>query len=329
MTPFAYRRPPGVEAALGLLAEAPDAAVLAGGTCLLDLMKQGVERPGTVIDLNFAPDLQGIAVTPRGTLRIGAATTLSHVARSSAIAGWPLLHETIVDGLTPQLRNAATVGGNVMQRPRCFYFREPGFACNKREPGAGCAARDGVHFQHALFGGAAASACIAVHPSDLCVALAALDASAEIAGPAGRRTLALSELHRLPGGDATRETNLQPGELLTAVDIPPQDMRGGAYVKGNEGFALASCAALLGLRDGRIDAARIMLGGVAHAPWRAAAAEAALADRQPTPELFATAAAAAVQGAEPDQQTAFRVDLVNAVVAEALERALARAGDRS
>lgn len=242
-------------------------------------------------------------------------------------AGWPLLREAILDGLTPQLRNAASVAGNVMQRPRCIYFREPGFACNKRAPGSGCAAQAGVHFGHAIFGGEAARDCIAVHPSDLCVALTALDAVAQAAGPGGARILSIAELHRLPGADPTRETTLRPGELITAIDVPPQGGRGGAYAKGpEEGFTLASCAALLGLEDGVVASARVVLGGVAHKPWRSEPAEAALLGHEPTPATVRRAMDAAAAGAA-DGQTAFRAALLRAVVEEALEQALAQAGN--
>jgi len=328
--PFAYERPGSVDEAVRALGSGGAAiGLLAGGTCLLDLMKQDVLRPARVLDLNFAPDLKGLSITPAGALRIGAATTLAHLARDARVeAGWPLLHEAIVDGLTPQLRNAASVGGNIMQRPRCIYFREPGFACNKRAPGTGCAAQAGVHYQHALFGNAAGGSCIAVHPSDLCVALTALDAHVEVMGQGGRRTMPIAELHRLPGDDPTAETHLAPGELIVAVEVPPQGGRGGAYVKGSEGFALASAAALLELRDGRIADARLVLGGVSGKPWRSGPGEAALAGRAAQAEAFALAAQAAVGEAVTDGQTAFRVPMLRGLVVEALERALAGAEGR-
>ena len=331
MTPFAYHRPDSLQSLLDTLAQAPQAGLLAGGTCLLDLMKQGVERPQTVIDLNFVSELGGVALMPFGALRLGAAATLSHVARRADVrAGWPLLHQAILSGLTPQLRNAASIGGNLMQRPRCIYFREPDFDCNKRRPGSGCAAQAGVHFAHAIFGGAEASTCIAVHPSDLCVALTALDAEATLSGPGGAtRRLPIADLHRLPGEDPTRETTLRPGELITAIELPPQ-RGGGAYLKGpEEGFALASCAALLGVKNGQVDFARIVLGGVAHRPWRVRSAENILLGNPPTPDLQAQAIASVMAEAATDVQTAFRLALLRGVMTECFDQALAAAGARA
>ena len=327
MTPFAYQRPASLDEALKALASRPDAGLLAGGTCLIDLMKQGVLKPTTIIDLNFAGDLAGITVLASGALRIGATTTLSHVARHPDVAkSWPLLHDTIIGGLTPQLRNAASFGGNIMQRPRCIYFRELDFACNKKQPGSGCAAQNGVHYNHAIFGGEAAKSCIAVHPSDLCVALTILDATVLIACDSGERRLPFPELHRLPGDDPTGETTLAEGEMIVAVEVPPQGDRHGAYVKGTEGFALASCAALIEVGAGRITSASIVFGGVAHKPWRSEPAEAALLGRPTSAETFNAAASAAVKDATTDFQTAFRVPLLKGVIAEALEQAMAGAG---
>ena len=328
MTPFSYVRASSPHEALTAAGErgSPPASFLAGGTCLLDLMKQGVERPSRIIDLNFAPDLAAVNLDADGALHVGAMARLSHVERDPLAAGWPLLREAIVDGLTPQLRNAATFGGNISQRPRCIYFREDGFACNKRRPGSGCAAKAGVHYQHALFGGPEVEACIAVHPSDLCVALTALDARVSLRTSAEARTLHIEDFHRLPGVDPTRETNLRPGELIEAVVIPPQGRRGGAYVKGpEEGFALVSCAMLFALDGGVMSDVRVVLGGVAHKPWRQRAAEAALEGAKPTPAALDAMTEAALTGAVTDAQTAFRLTLARAVIAEAFERALSRA----
>ena len=323
MTPFKYERPTSLPAAVQALASAANGGLLAGGTCLIDLMKQGVLKPTTVIDLNFASDLAGISVQPSGALRVGATTTLSYVARHAEVRkSWPLLHDTIVGGLTPQLRNAASFGGNIMQRPRCIYFRELDFACNKKVPGSGCAAQAGVHYQHAIFGGDAARQCIAVHPSDLCVALTVLEADVLIAGPHGERRIPFHELHRLPGDDATRETTLLDREMVVAVELPPQGGRQAAYVKGTEGFTLASCAALIGIENGVITRAGIVLGGVAHMPWRSERTQQALTGKPPTDDTFREAADAAVSGAVTDFQTAFRVNLLHGVVVEALEQAV-------
>lgn len=330
MKSFAYVRPKTVPDALAVLGDAHHHGLLAGGTCLVDLMKQGVMAPQTVVDLNFIPSLRGISVEADGFMKIAAATTLSHVARDDRVkAGWPMLHEAIVDGLTPQLRNAASVAGNVMQRPRCVYFREAGFACNKKAPGSGCAARNGIHYQHAIMGGDAARDCIATHPSDLCVALTAFGAELYLASLGGERRVPIAQLHRLPGDDPTSETTLQADEMITAVCVPPQGAQGGAYVKGTEGFALASCAALLAIVDGRIALASVVLGGVAHAPWRSTPAEAVLLGAKPTSAIFTQAADAAAAVAVTDVQTAFRVPLLKATIMAALARAASARSARS
>jgi xanthine dehydrogenase YagS FAD-binding subunit len=332
VTPFAYHRAAKINDAVRLLTDEAQAAILGGGTSLLDLMKQGVEKPRAVIDIASVPEMRQIATDADGALVVGAAVTMTEVAQSDAVlARWPLVAETTLAGLTPQLRNAATVGGNLMQRPRCIYFREGGFACNKLRPGSGCAAKDGVHFGHAIFGGAAAHDCMAVHPSDLSTGLLAMDASVEIAGRvAGQirsRRMPLDALYRWPEADATRETTLAPHEMITAVIVPPAGEFFGAYVKGPpEGFALASCAALLKVaQNGVIFAARIAIGGVAHRPLRHVGVEKALTGQMTSAQVFEAAAAAAVVGAETDPQTAFRVPLLRAVVVEALQRAVERA----
>jgi xanthine dehydrogenase YagS FAD-binding subunit len=332
VTPFAYHRATQVSEAVGLLTGDAHAALLAGGTGLLDLMKQGVERPSAVIDISSVSEMRRISLDAIGGIVIGAAVTMAEVAQSEAVcARWPLLTETTLAGLTPQLRNAATVGGNLMQRPRCIYFREAGFACNKRRPGSGCAARDGVHFGHAIFGGAAAHECIATHPSDLSTGLLAMDASVEVAGPMGSRRVPLDGLYRWPEADPTRETTLAAQEMITALIVPPASGFFGAYVKSPpEGFALASCAALLQVdHSGMIVAARIAIGGVAHRPLRHAGVEKALIGRIASAQVLDTAATAAIAGAATDAQTEFRIPLLRAVVVETLERAINRAGGRA
>jgi xanthine dehydrogenase YagS FAD-binding subunit len=328
VTPFVFHRPTRVDEAVRLFADDAQAALLGGGTSLLDLMKQGVEKPRVVIDISGVQELQRISVDADGGLVIGATVTMAEVAQNESVCTrWPLIAETTLAGLTPQLRNAATVGGNLMQRPRCIYFREPGFACNKVRPGSGCAARDGVHFGHAILGGGAAHDCIAVHPSDLSTGLLAMDASVEVAGRTGSRRLTLDALYRWPDTDPTRETTLAAHEMITALIVPPAEQFFGAYVKGPpEGFALASCAALLQVdRSGVVRVARIAIGGVAHRPLRHAGAEKAITGRIASAQVLETAATAAVAGAETDPQTAFRVPLLRAVVLEALERAVQRA----
>ena len=324
MTPFTYHRPRTVPDVLTALDGLGDSALLGGGTCLVDLMKQGVMTPERVVDLNAIAELKGMSIDDDGRLTVAAATTLAAVARDPRVrSGWPMLHEAIVDGLTPQLRNAASFAGNVMQRPRCFYFREPGFACNKRHAGSGCAAKVGLHYQHAIVGGDGARRCIATHPSDLCVALTAFEAHVTIVGIQGERRMAIEALHRLPDDDPTTETNLRPGELITAIDVPPQGPRHGAYTKATEGFALASCAVLITIADERIRRASVVLGGVAHKPWRSRPAEAALIGAEATRDAFVAAADAASTETETDEQTAFRLPLLHAAIVDALGRATA------
>ncbi|MGY2046674.1 FAD binding domain-containing protein [Methylobacterium sp. JK268] len=324
MRPFAYLRAASAAEAVAAAGEDPGAAYLGGGTTLLDLMKQDVARPSRVVDLTHAPDLAGVAVE-EGELRVGAAATLARVARDPRVRqGWPLLVETILKGLTPQLRDAATFGGNVTQRPRCIYFREAAFACNKKAPGSGCAAKAGVHHGHAILGGEAARDCIAVHPSDLCVALTALGARLHLADPTGAtRVIPITAYHRLPGDDPTRETNLHPGELVTAVSLPARPGWRGHYAKvPRDGFALASAAALLRSEDGSIAEASLVLGGVAHRPWLVPQAAALLHGRAPDEAAFREVAEAALADAATDPQTAYRATLVREVVVEALTEAL-------
>lgn len=326
MTPFDYHRPRTISDALQLLASHPDAALLGGGTCLLDLMKQNVEHPSHVIDLNFIDELAAVSQLPDGSLRIGGTARLAAVARREDIQrDWALLAECILVGLTPQLREAASFAGNITQRPRCIYFREAGFACNKKLPGSGCAAQSGVHFAHAVFGNSNAS-CIAVHPSDLCTGLTALDAKVEIANIDGtHRVLPITAFHRLPESDPTRETKLQRGDLITALIVPPQGTKAAAYIKGpEEGFAMASAAVRLALDGNTITFARVVLGGVAHKPWPCPAVEQALMGQALNASTFSLAADTALLGINTDYQTAFRATLLRAVLIESLERAASR-----
>jgi xanthine dehydrogenase YagS FAD-binding subunit len=301
---------------------AQGAAFLAGGTNLVDLMKAGVSRPGRVVHIGRLEGLDRIETLPDGAVRIGA------LVRNADLAGLPLIAEAALSGASAQLRNAATVGGNLMQRTRCPYFFDAVSACNKREPGAGCDAQGG-ETRHAAVLGTSAH-CVATHPSDLAVALVALDAVAEIAGPAGRRELPLESFHRLPGDTPQRETELQPGELILAVRLPASAKSFAAharYVKARDrvsyAFALASAAAALRLDGGRIIEARLALGGVATKPWRARAAEAALAGAAPGPEAFAKAAALALEGAQPVGDNGFKIELARRVVVRALTLAAA------
>jgi xanthine dehydrogenase YagS FAD-binding subunit len=300
-------------------AAAPGAAYLAGGTNLVDLMKAGVARPARLVHIGRIEGLDRIETLLDGQTRIGA------LVRNSDLADlwprYPLIAEATLAGASAQLRNAATVGGNLMQRTRCAYFFDPASACNKREPGAGCDMQRGETRGAAILG--ASPSCVATHPSDLCVALAALDAVVEIAGPAGRREIALDDFYVLPGDAPQRETELKPGELIVAVRLPaPAFASHARYLKARDrasyAFALASAAVALRLDGGRIAQARIALGGVAPKPWRAREAEASLANAAPGAEAFTKAAEIALQDARAIGDSGFRIDLARRVVARAL-----------
>ena len=305
------------------------AAYLAGGTNLVDLMKAGVARPTRVVHLGKLPGLDRIEPMPDGGLSLGALVRNADLARDARIlSSFPLLAEATLSGASAQLRNAATLGGNLMQRTRCPYFFDAASACNKRDPGAGCDARGGETRHAAILG--ASDSCIATNPSDLATALAALDAIVEIAGPSGAREVPLQTFHRLPGDTPERDTELQPGELIVAVRLPAQAAAFAAnqrYLKARDrvsyAFALASAAVALRMDGGRIAEARIALGGVAPKPWRAHAAEALLRGAAPTPEAFAQAAEAALSGAQAVGENGFRIELARRVVKRALTLAAA------
>src|SRR6202048_702192 len=278
MNNFAYTRATDVADAVRLAAEA-GAKFVAGGTNLIDLMKEDVVRPSRLIDITHLP-LDRVEDTAEGGLRIGALVRNSDLAYHPQVeARYPLLASAILAGASPQLRNMATTGGNLLQRTRCFYFYDTATPCNKREPGSGCPAVAGINRMHAILG--TREACIATHPSDMCVALAALDAKVHVTGPAGERAIAFSEFHRLPGDTPQRDTNLQPDEIVTAVELPARGFAAHyTYLKIRDrlsyAFALVSVAAALELEGDAIKEARLALGGVAHKPWRDPAAEAAL-----------------------------------------------------
>ncbi len=322
MHPFAYARPDDLGTAVAVVTGDPAAVFIAGGTELINWMKEGIARPALVVDLGGLP-LTAVEETPEGGLRIGALARMSEVAADDAVRSrYPVLVEALEAGASPQIRNAATIGGNLLQRTRCPYFREPTFPCNKREPGAGCAARTGPHHLHAVFGGS--DACIAVHPSDLAVALLALDATVHLRGPAGDRRVPLDGFYLLPGETPERETVLRHGEVIVAVDLPATGLAvRSRYLKVRErasfAFALVSVAAAVELgNDGRVREARIVLGSVAPKPWRARAAEAALVGRMLGAEAAAAAGRAAVAGAERLPDTAYKVTLVERAVARTL-----------
>ena len=320
MRPFAYARATDVTSAVAAGRDV-DARFLAGGTNLLDLMKTGVERPAQLIDITRLP-LAAIEERPAG-LRIGALARNTDVANHPLVrTRYPVLSQALVAGASQQLRNVATVGGNLMQRTRCPYFYEPSFVeCNKRAPGSGCAARLGHHRMHAIVGHS--ELCIATYPGDMAVALLALDAIVQVAGPDGDRAIPIGELHRLPGDTPHLDTNLRRGELITAVDLPLPAAPRSFYLKVRDrtsyAFALVSVAAVLEQdTQGVIRRARLALGGVAHKPWRVPEAEARLFGRPAGDEAWRAAAEVALPEARPMRDNAFKVELARRSIVRAL-----------
>jgi xanthine dehydrogenase YagS FAD-binding subunit len=329
MNRFDYIRPATVSEAVAAAA-VPGSAYLAGGTNLLDLMKGSIVSPKRLVDVSRLPGLDRIESLPDGGLRIGARVRNADLAYDPTVSkSFPAVAEALLSGASAQLRNAATVGGNLLQRTRCAYFYDPASACNKRQPGAGCDARGGENRMHAVLGWS--ESCIATHPSDFCVALAALDAVVEIEGQAGHREVPLEEFHLLPGTTPELESVLMPCELVVAVRLPGAATRLAAharYLKLRErtsyAFAVVSAAACLRIEDGVIVEARLALGGVAAKPWRARAAEASLAGVRPDLEGFRRAAETALGAARPSGDNAFKIELARRIVVRAL--ALAAAG---
>ena len=320
MTPLGFARAADAAAAIGL-AGAPGARYLGGGTNLVDLMRETIERPRTLVDVTGL----GSAIEDRadGGLTIGAAARNTAIAEHRSVrTRYPALSRAILAGASGQIRNMATLGGNLMQRTRCTYFYDDAARCNKRAPGAGCDAIDGFNRIHAILG--ASPACVATHPSDLCVALAALDAVVHVEGPAGVRSLELVELHRLPGGRPDIETVLAPGELITAVELPALALAArSTYRKVRDrssyAFALVSVAAALEVSaDGTVGDVRLALGGVAHKPWRARTAEAALRGRPATRQSFLAAAEAELADAAPLSHNGFKVELARRTIVAVL-----------
>ncbi|MEV3903615.1 xanthine dehydrogenase family protein subunit M [Mycobacterium sp. NPDC050551] len=321
MKTFEFRHAAGVEDAVAAGA-APGAKYLAGGTNLLDLMKGGVEEPNSLIDLRRL-GLTTITATPDGGVFIDACVTNSAIANHPLIrTRYPVLSHAILSGATTQLRNMATAGGNLLQRTRCPYFMQTTFAsCNKRDPGSGCAARHGFHREHAIFG--ASDDCVAIHPSDMAVALAILDATVHVRAPQGGRTIAIDEFFALPGSTPEVDNVLLPGELILGIELPPSDFADHSwYLKVRDrhsyAFALVSVAAGLHIADGVITSAAIALGAVAATPWRLHRAGQSLVGRPPDEEAFHAAAAMAMDGAQPLTQNAFKVDLGRHSVVRAL-----------
>jgi xanthine dehydrogenase YagS FAD-binding subunit len=319
MNPFSYARPSSVEEAIGHFR--PDSRYIAGGTNLLDLMKENVTRPSQLIDITQLP-LADIEETAEGGLRIGALVSNSDLAWHPLVeARYPLLSQAILAGASPQLRNMATTGGNLLQRTRCYYFYDSTTPCNKREPGTGCSARDGLNRIHAILGHS--DACIAVHPSDMCVALAALDAVVHVQGQRGERRIPMADFHRLPGQTPEADNTLIDGELITAVELPAQDFSAhSSYLKVRDrasyAFALVSVAAALEMDGANIRSARIAMGGVAHKPWRKAEAEAALVGKSADEAAFNTAADILLAGASGFEHNAFKIELGRRAIVRAL-----------
>jgi xanthine dehydrogenase YagS FAD-binding subunit len=323
MNNFHYTRATDTASALQQASSSPgDQGILfiAGGTNLVDLMREGIMHPAAVVDLTRLP-LDSIS-EHEGGIRIGAMVRNSHLAANELIRErYPLLSEAILAGASAQLRNMATTGGNLMQRTRCYYFYDGASRCNKRSPGSGCDALEGFNRIHAILG--ASEHCIATHPSDMCVALCALDAVVNVEGTKGRRSIPIREFHRLPGDTPDRDTNLEPRELITSVDLPggtsgmPSRYR-KVRDRASYAFALCSVAAAVKIENGKLAKVQIALGGVAHKPWRAETAEKILAGSPPSEELFERAAAAELSAAVPRRDNAFKIELAKRTIADVL-----------
>jgi xanthine dehydrogenase YagS FAD-binding subunit len=324
--PFEYERADSPGAAVAALTRDGDGArYLGGGTNLVDLMKLGVETPERLVDVSRLP-LGEISEREGGGLRIGAAVKNSELAVNRTVRErYPVLSSALLSGASGQLRNLATVGGNLLQRTRCSYFQDVSKPCNKRVPGSGCPAIEGDHRNLAIIGHS--DACVATHPSDMAVAMVALDATVEICGSGGNRTVPLRELHRLPGDEPQRDTTLEPGDLITAVELPPLAFATRSrYRKVRDrasfAFAVVSVAAALDVSHGEVRDCRLALGGVAHAPWRATRAEEALRGMRAGADSFGAAADAELDQARPLRDNAFKVPLARAVIVRTLTELL-------
>jgi xanthine dehydrogenase YagS FAD-binding subunit len=324
MINFEYSRAGDIADAVRQIAADPRAKFIAGGTNLIDLMKYDVERPARLIDISRLP-LKTVEDTASGSLRIGALVPNTDLAYHPAIEQrYPMLASAILAGASQQLRNMASTGGNLLQRTRCHYFYDVATPCNKREPGSGCSAIKGINRMHAILG--TSEACIATHPSDMCVALAALEATVHVAGPAGERAIAFADFHRLPGDTPQRDTNLEANEIITAIELPARGFaKNYTYLKIRDrlsyAFALVSVAAALALDGDAISEARLALGGVAHKPWRDKAAEAALRGQPATRATFQKAADMLLRGAKGYAHNTFKIELAHRVIVRALTQA--------
>ncbi|MBO0358498.1 xanthine dehydrogenase family protein subunit M [Hymenobacter sp. BT186] len=325
MNQFQYVRATKPQAAIEAVAKDANARFIAGGTNLVDLMKRGVMTPQKLVDINRL-DFRKIERQNNG-LRIGALALNSTVADDKQVRErQPLLALALNAGASPQLRNMATVGGNMLQRTRCAYFYDVTMPCNKRQPGTGCGALEGINRMHAIFG--FSDKCIAVHPSDMSVALVALDATVQVSGPKGNRSIPFADFHRLPGDTPEKDTNLEPGELITAVDVPDGPFTKHVHYqkvreRASYAFALLSVAAALDIENGTIKAARLAMGGVAHKPWRLTAAEQVLVGKPATEETFRQAATVAMQGAKSFKHNEYKLRLGPNAIVQALKTAAA------
>jgi xanthine dehydrogenase YagS FAD-binding subunit len=324
MINFQYVRANDVADAVRQIAADPKAKFIAGGTNLIDLMKDDVERPSRLVDISRLP-LKTVEQTPDGGLRIGALVPNSDLAYHPVVQSrYPLLASAILAGASQQLRNMASTGGNLLQRTRCAYFYDIATPCNKREPGSGCSAIGGLNRMHAILG--TSESCIAVHPSDMCVALVALDASVDVMGSAGARTIPFADFHRLPGDTPQQDTNLQPDEIITSISVPPTDFRTHySYLKIRDrlsyAFALVSIAAALELDGDTISEARLALGGVAHKPWRDHDAEAALRGQPTNEATFVRAADTLLRDAKGFGHNTFKIELARRGIVRTLTQA--------
>jgi xanthine dehydrogenase YagS FAD-binding subunit len=324
MKAFTYERVATAQAAVDALAAHPGAKFIAGGTNLLDLMKLQIEAPAHLVDINRIPGLDRIEDTTDGGLRVGTLVRNADLAADARVRQrYPVLSRALLAGASGQLRNQATTGGNLLQRTRCYYFYDPGKPCNKRQPGSGCSAVGGFNRIHAIVG--ASEDCIAVNPSDMAVAMRVLDAQVETVSPTGRRVIPIADFHRLPGATPQQETELRPGEFITAVTLPPPPPGVQLYRKVRDrasyAFALVAVAAIVDARRGTIRGARLAFGGLAHQPWRVAAAEQVLAGATSGAAAAGAAADAVLQGARGWGHNDFKIPLTRRVLAGVLAEA--------
>jgi xanthine dehydrogenase YagS FAD-binding subunit len=323
MINFEYTKASSTKTAIDASLKNKEAKFIAGGTNLVDLMKKGVTAPQHLIDITALP-LKNISSDAKG-LTIGALVANSAAAEHETVkSSYPLLAMALNAGASAQLRNMATVGGNILQRTRCSYFYDITMPCNKRNPGSGCGAREGYNRMHAIFG--ASPSCIAVHPSDMCVALAALNATVHISNSKGDKKILFTDFHRLPGDKPELDNNLEPGELITAIHIPANSFNKQHYLKIRDrlsyAFALVSVAVALEVKDGIINNAGLAMGGVAHKPWRLTQVEQFLTGKAASQQVYKEAAAIAMEGAKPYEHNQYKIKLGKAAVVEALTKAV-------